>query len=515
MDIEDKLNTHLNQFSSAPFLFVGSGFSRRYIESEDWTGLLRKFSEYTGKTYEYYFSKANGSLPQVASLLAKEFYEVWWREDKYSESRNINKCKLVNEESPLKIEIANYLRQKSYIYGLSTSIDMEIDQLKKIVVDGIITTNWDLLAEQLFPDFNTYIGQKELLFANPKEILEIYKIHGCSTEPDSLVLTSENYAEFKERKAYLAAKLLTMFIEHPIIFIGYRLSDSNILEIITSIIKCLTPENIPKLQNRLIFVERDKNGQGDAFFEGFLSVDDISLPITRLRTNNFLAIYKVLSQYKRKFSAKLIKHLKEQFYQIVVTNDVNGKIHASDIEDENFNPDDIEFYCGVGISSELSSIGYSIPTKEALCADVVFDTKLYEPVQTVINTLPLLLAKCRMIPVFKYLKESKLLENNQTTLDTKILNKFKMTSRDFMTTNEYENRKLSLAGCHDIPSLIRKYGIEKSMKLILLLDKESVDLEEFGEILKQQFGLLSNKSNSAGFRKLVCFYDWLKYSQVV
>jgi hypothetical protein len=46
-------------------------------------------------------------------------------------------------------------------------------------VDGIITTNWGLFIEQIFPDYKPYIGQKELLFSNPQQIAEIYKIHGC------------------------------------------------------------------------------------------------------------------------------------------------------------------------------------------------------------------------------------------------------------------------------------------------------------------------------------------------
>lgn len=55
--------------------------------------------------------------------------------------------------------------------------DKEIAALKKIVIDGIITTNWDLLLEQIFEEqeMQVYIGQKELLFSHPLEINEIYK----------------------------------------------------------------------------------------------------------------------------------------------------------------------------------------------------------------------------------------------------------------------------------------------------------------------------------------------------
>ena len=62
---------------------------------------------------------------------------------------------------------------------------------------------------------------------------------------------------------YLAAKLITIFIEHPIVFIGYSINDSNIKEILSSIVKCLNQEKIKKLQNNLFFVEWNPDENSD------------------------------------------------------------------------------------------------------------------------------------------------------------------------------------------------------------------------------------------------------------
>ncbi|MCV4684070.1 SIR2 family protein, partial [Escherichia coli] len=68
----------------------------------------------------------------------------------------------------------------------------EISLFAKANIDGIITTNWDVFLETLFPKFTTFIGQDGLITGRSHGIAEIYKIHGCCTEPNSLILTSSD-----------------------------------------------------------------------------------------------------------------------------------------------------------------------------------------------------------------------------------------------------------------------------------------------------------------------------------
>ena len=182
MDIKDKLITIFKSRSAGPFLFLGSGFSRRYLGLEDWKGLLTKFCV-TGQPFEYYLSKANGDFTKVSELLSVDFNEYWWKAEEYKTSVEKHKSKIQDVTSALRIEICNYLSTLDQSIAKSSPYPNEVKLLATLNVDGIITTNWDVFIEQLFPDYKIYVGQEQLLFSNPQEIGEIYKIHGCSTNP--------------------------------------------------------------------------------------------------------------------------------------------------------------------------------------------------------------------------------------------------------------------------------------------------------------------------------------------
>jgi hypothetical protein len=262
MGIKDQLLEQLNRTNDMPFLFVGSGMSKRYLGLETWSELLRRFADMTEDPYDFYQSEANGDLPHVASLVAEGIRKIWWKRPEFEPTRTAFGSPIVRRDLPLKIEIAAYMKT---IVDRDTPSDVrgELELLRSIAVDGIITTNWDCFLERQFPDFQQYIGQDALLFANPQEIAEIYKIHGCCTDPASLVLTAEDYEGFHNRNPYLAAKLLTIFIEHPIVFLGYSISDPHISKILDSIAQCLTEARLRKLTDRLIFVEYDREDLGD------------------------------------------------------------------------------------------------------------------------------------------------------------------------------------------------------------------------------------------------------------
>jgi hypothetical protein len=111
---------------------------------------------------------------------------------------------------------------------------LELEALRKIRPHAIITTNYDQFLEIVFPDYSPIVGQ-QIIRGPIVSIGEIFKIHGCASQPGSLVFTKSDYDEFMRKKKYLSAKMLTYFSEHPLLFIGYSASDPNIRAILSDI----------------------------------------------------------------------------------------------------------------------------------------------------------------------------------------------------------------------------------------------------------------------------------------
>lgn len=515
MTIQDKLIETFSTRSGGPFLFVGSGFSRRYLELEDWSGLLQKFC-LTGKPFEYYLASADSDMPTVARLLAQDFNELWWGSKDYEKSVEKHKNKVNDKTSALRIEICNYLSELNLAKALDSIYRDEVELLSGLNIDGIITTNWDVFLEQLFPDYKTYIGQNQLLFSNPQEIGEIYKIHGCSTDPSSLVLTDDDYNKFNDKNAYLAAKLITIFIEHPVVFIGYSISDRNICSLLKAISNCIGKDNIEQLRKNLIFIERLKNGEKESISDTYFTVDGIQIPLLLIKTDNYSQIYQAIDATKRKIPARVLRYCKEQLYELVQSSEPEKKICVVDIEDIGLK-DEVEFLVGVGVVSKDSKfpsrVGYAGLTVEDLIKDLLLEKEDYDPEQVLSRVIPTLSKSTPYVPTFKYLFSMGIYtqeeyELNEFGLD-KIINKdIKDFRLNTFAKSFFKNyRHLS------IQEIISTCTPENSANYIPFLAKEKIDLEILQQFLVDNLDKINYETSSyaSNFRKLGALYDRLKW----
>ncbi|MGT9442899.1 SIR2 family protein [Escherichia coli] len=255
-EIIEDIKSCLEGLQVQPILFMGAGVSQRYLKAPDWENLLKYLAEtcpLITRPYGYYSQTRNDNKPMIASDFSESYAEWAWDvgTSRYPEQYFNGKS---SKDIYIKHEIATLLN------NLSDSVDFsameyteEIEKLKKVRPHAIITTNYDDLLEKIFDNYQPIVGHN-VVTVNYTTYGEIMKIHGSSKEPESIIITNEDYVEFYKRKKYISAKLLTYFVEHPLFFIGYSINDENIKAILSDIDEIIAPNNA-LIPNIYLFAE--------------------------------------------------------------------------------------------------------------------------------------------------------------------------------------------------------------------------------------------------------------------
>lgn len=308
-----------------PILFVGSGFSKRYARGPNWEELLTALANkcpLIDKEFAYYKQTYNADYKRIGSLFTDSYREWAWTKgrdefppDCYSPS--------ASADIFIKHAIADLLKglgpDANGSFG-SPELDAEIASLKNISAHAIITTNYDEVIEQLFPEYEPIIGQK-IMRKSYLAIGEIFKIHGCRTIPQSLVVNEVDYQRFEEDHKYLSAKLLTYFIEHPLVFVGYRADDPNIKAILYDVFRmarATTTSIVPNIY--LLQWDEAINDLSYPAREHVISVaQDISIRIKSISANSFEWVFKAFGQAGNleKINTKLLRALMARSVELI------------------------------------------------------------------------------------------------------------------------------------------------------------------------------------------------------
>lgn len=528
-DVSKALKDILDRHPAAPFLFVGSGFSRRYLGLGDWKGLLTQFCAPI-KEFGYYSSRANGNLASAASYMAADYNEWWWSSSDTAESRKEFAGEVKQISDALKYEISKYIGTFSLEDARKSAAGSEIASLSEVTIDGIITTNWDFLLEELFPDYKVFVGQDELLFSNPQSIGEIYKIHGCASKPHSLILTEEDYAEFAKKNPYLAAKLVTIFVEHPIIFIGYSITDPHIKSIIMSIAGCLTQEKIERFESNLIFVQRVKGGASPNIEKTTVQSSEFSITMTVVNVEDFSDIYSVLSASKRKIPARVLRFFKEQLYELIHTPTGDEKKLAVVDYDEIESADEVEFVVGVGVArkqneigekltqhvqSALAKKGYEGVSADEVFADCLLEQSKFEAADLLHSAFPGYGRSNRtFIPVYRYLKAAGVTCTEELAASNyegakKVVEKLR--GADYTLPSYAARFKKEFANLGTAEIIGKAASKTEALLMLGFQANSDVDPDVLHDFLQDNHAAFDSEPYKTAYRKLICKYDRIVY----
>lgn len=93
----------------------------------------------------------------------------------------------------------------------------------------IITTNYDLLFEETYNNKIVVVSRDKDLpdsGKNPDKTI-LLKIHGDISQPDSIVITSEDYKKFQS-DTIVWSEIRALLSKYAVVFIGYSLNDPNV-----------------------------------------------------------------------------------------------------------------------------------------------------------------------------------------------------------------------------------------------------------------------------------------------
>ncbi len=503
----------IKSFPTTPFLFVGSGLTRRYLNLPNWDELLQYFtSRLSSDSFKYQelMNEANGDKAKVGTLIAQEFTRRWFKEPSFrSESAEITKL-VKSDVSPFKAELAEYIKNKSTI---APEYATEIELLKQLTVfniSGFITTNYDTFLECIAPKYKVYTSQEELLFGTIHGVAEIFKIHGSVDNPSSLIITAEDYAAFDAKSSYLAAKLTTIFVEYPIIFIGYSLSDPNIRKILSSIARGLTDKHLGKLSDRLIFVKRNKLLESSAEVSSHsIDIDGHYIPATKIETNNFGLIYEALSHKKAGYPVRLLRLFQEELYRYTLTE--NCSKHCVVTPYNPHIPDDAIVF-SVGVDDTHLLHGLIGITAEQWYKSIIFDDELsYTADELLTHAYPQLIFINKKLPIYKYLGKAK----------NKYPNITKISEFDELLCKTYKDYRRKYVSIHRSVSWVVKqfsHDLVKTLTNLSSLKEDEIDVDELEEFIKNTFKehpncLKTGENSATHMKRVIRIFDWLKYGK--
>lgn len=319
-DVTEDIKTCIGDMACQPILFVGSGFTKRYLAGPNWEELLKDLAGRCPEIRQFaYYKQRYPDFVDIGTQFSEKYNDWAWGagEDQFPKE-------LYDETSSPQIYIKHTVSQifTQLLANGDHELAEEIELLKKIRPHSVITTNYDQLLERFFPEYEPIIGQR-ILYANHSSIGEIFKIHGCASQPESIVLTRADYEEFVKRKKYLSAKLLAFFAEHPLVFIGYRAEDPNIKIILADIDEILSEEG--KLIPNIYILEWDDRDMSEEYprRERLIPVSDHrSVIIKSIVAKDFSWVYSAFSANEalQNVNPRLLRALLARTYQLVRTD---------------------------------------------------------------------------------------------------------------------------------------------------------------------------------------------------
>ena len=185
-----------------------------------------------------------------------------------------------------------------------------------------------MLIENIF-EFKPLIGNN-ILLSNPYG--SVYKIHGCISQPENIIISENDYREFEKKYELIRAQLLSLFIHNSIIFLGYNVGDDNIRNLLKTIFTYVKPNSIlaEKIKNNFLLIEYDEGSNNkDVHDHDIVLESNTTIRVNKIKTDDYIAIYEALASIQLPVSTMDIRKVQSIVKEIYE----GGSIQVNIIDD--------------------------------------------------------------------------------------------------------------------------------------------------------------------------------------
>lgn len=508
-----------------PIIFVGSGITKRYLKNyPSWIDLLEEMWKKLNNNIDFYayLNQTRNSLKEkyeqenldyityikigteIKRMFDKKFYESKITIENFNQ-----KSAFYSKIPPFKKALS--LRFSTYEY--KDEMLEEIKFFKKLLHKSqvILTTNYDTFIEDCYGEksLKKYIGQKGF-FQHHSNWAELFKIHGCVEDPNSLIITESDYDAFNQNSVLISAKIISLLINSPIIFIGYSLTDMNIRKIIRDFANSLTGEQKELVKDRLIIVNRKRGAEG--FIEYQKVDDDLGCTFTVIETDNYLKLYQILLKINQGVFPSEVRRFQDLIKKLIVERGKKGNLKSlliSPIELEKLEEKitDENIVVALGDTTYI----FKLPDLMTFLDDFINGNQNI-PTDIALKFITMQAPNAR-IPIYKYLREVDLeetsLNNSEKDKIYERIERFSDLSSCIDTINV--SYKIEYSSLKEI--LNEQFREEKELDVISY-NIGRLDISEVWDYFKLKFKRYKSKGNttvSTAFRRLALILDIVKY----
>lgn len=315
----------------APVLWIGSGFSRRFVKGfRTWEDLLMDAASMVGVDRDRFIAIKmsvqnnikdlypseedinSGIASKLSALLIEKFSNGSLKPSDFFEDGDLEQYR--HGVDPLKLIICSGMKSVEFKEEFSE----EIKSFKRLIysIPAVVTTNYDNVIEMLFDDkFKTYNSIDEYYGSSEVGIGEIHKIHGTIKMPRSIVLTSKDYEIFHKKSAVISSRIITLMCDSPLLILGYSMNDKIVRDIIGKMFTSFSREKANEISRNILYINHCE-GSEPALGIMQIQCSTGTFNIKTLTADSFLPIFEDLGRQSPKLSIPEVRRIKKMLIDV-------------------------------------------------------------------------------------------------------------------------------------------------------------------------------------------------------